>query len=120
MLEHPRRLRRPVLVRTRRLLRDRRLHLDPAAAPLEREPVAGHAGGRRARRRLRALRGLSVLSLRPARPLLLAGDPGLRRDAAGGGGELEGGGLLPRPRGAEPRLGARDVPVRGEAALLLR
>ena len=101
-LEHPGRLRRAVLVRPRRLLRHRGLHLDPALPPARRHALARHGRGRRAGRRVRPLRGLPLVPLRAPRPVLLPGDAGLRRDAAGRRGELEGGGLLARPRRAEP------------------
>ena len=55
-LEHPRRLRRTVLLRPRRLLRHRRLYLDAALPPPGRLAVAGHGGGRRPGRGLRLWR----------------------------------------------------------------
>ena len=67
LLEHPRRLRRAVLVRPRRLLRDRGLHLHPALPPARAHALARHGGGRGAGRRVRPLRGVPLVSLRAAR-----------------------------------------------------
>ena len=69
---------------------------------------------------LRALRRLPLLPLRAAGPLLLARDAGLRRDAARGRRQLEGGRLVARARDPEPRSAPALFLFAEQAAVLLR
>ena len=120
VLEYPRRLCGAVLVRARGVLRDRGVYLD-APAPSGRAHTLGrHARGGRARRRVRAARGVSLVPLWPQGPLLLARHARLRGDAARGGREHQGRGIVARAGRALGPARARHVHLRGQAAVLLR
>jgi hypothetical protein len=105
-LEHLGRPRRRAVARARGLLRRRRVHGDAALPAARHQPLARHAGGRRAGRG--AGRGHRRDHPPPARAVLRAGDAGLRHRRPHRGREL----ARPDPRRRRPapavrRRGAR-------------
>ena len=83
-------------------------------------PWVGMLAGGGARRRVRAARGVSLVPLWPQGPVLLARHARLRRDAARGGREHQGRGIVARAGRALGPARARHVHLRGQAAVLLR